>query len=328
MNVFCLGKSSVSREFVLNLFEEQNSVKIYFKEIEGFDTNRVQQISFFQIPFICNKNTIFAFFSAYDFLPLLVLKLRRKRIIYCFHDFFLHKGEKNILIQLLIYIFYFLSDNVVVFNLNVEQDIRKSLCYKFFKKEILCLSHGIKTGNNFVKKVDNKEAIKILFFGRIHEYKGLIILLKSLEYVPADKKIFLTICGKGNLSEEEMTIIRKDPRVRLINEWVSEDFVIELLLGHHLMAMPYIGATQSGVMSKSFEFNMPCLITPDPGLVNQGAFGSFIAATNYPIDFAKLIVKLCKKNILIEEKSKHILAQKENYSYSSVCQRLLNLFAS
>lgn len=325
--VFLLGRSSVAKNFARDLFFESNEVDSFvFKNTDGVVLKNVEPLSWHLLFQKEKYVNIFPFFSPLDLLVIFFLKLKRQRVTYCFHDFYLHKGERNVLIQLILFFNYIFSCKIVVFNKNVQDDVKGSYLYKWFKKPVYLLAHGIRQSNKPVLSLPTDSSLNLLFFGRVVKYKGLHILIQALKNIELDEnKLRVIVCGNGKIEEELLNEMYVDNRVEIINSWVSEEFVMDLFAKTHLMVMPYVGATQSGVMAKAFEYNIPCLITPDPGLVHQGGYGSFISHSFKPEDFSNLIKEIIDNPEEVRKKSIEINKRKGEFTYSRIGKNLIDI---
>ncbi len=112
--------------------------------------------------------------------------------------------------------------------------------------------------------VDSKEKIqRILVPGRIRKYKGLSQVLEHLMHAPADFEI--VIAGQGKFKPSE-TSARK---INLQNRWLSaNDFEALIMESSHVL-LPYLEATQSGVISIAKLYNCRILINDVGGLIEQ-----------------------------------------------------------
>jgi glycosyltransferase involved in cell wall biosynthesis len=101
-----------------------------------------------------------------------------------------------------------------------------------------------------------------LFIGRGREYKGLDLLLSAWPVV-GDSKSTLTIAGEGHHINKVVS------RVRHINRWLSDSEVIELIQEADVIILPYIEASQSGIIPIALALHKPVVITPVGGLTEQ-----------------------------------------------------------
>ena len=125
---------------------------------------------------------------------------------------------------------------------------------------------------------DNYNNNYYLFFGRIDKYKGIETLLRT--YGEANKCSFpLVIAGSGTLTQRERELVEKENRVLLINRYIS-DGEMKWLLSHSMaVVLPYIEATQSGVIPLSYYYTKPVLVSNVYGLtqfVDHGTTGYIV----------------------------------------------------
>ncbi|MCS2498174.1 hypothetical protein NXW59_11590 [Bacteroides fragilis] len=115
------------------------------------------------------------------------------------HDVILHQGENTFKFKLVRWLFSYRSEKYVVLSSAFQsQLIDKGID----KKNIIVVPHAVfniyNTDNTILN--DKNRYNRFLFFGRIIKYKGLDVLLRSLEYVlkknPTAK---LLIAGNGDI---------------------------------------------------------------------------------------------------------------------------------
>src|SRR5690606_30937707 len=101
-----------------------------------------------------------------------------------------------------------------------------------------------------------EQAPNILFFGRIEPYKGLDILLESMQKVWKDHPDWtLTVAGVGDISPYSANLA--DKRIELINRFIEDEEVAPLFQKASFVVLPYISATQSGVIPVASAFKKP-----------------------------------------------------------------------
>ncbi len=114
----------------------------------------------------------------------------------------------------------------------------------------------------------------VLFFGSIWEYKGLRYLMEAEPYLSEALKEFkITIAGKGeDLAKYRRYII--DPKnYEIINDFIPDEDVAGLFQKASVVALPYVDASQSGVVPLAFAFGKPVVVTrvgSIPEVVDQG----------------------------------------------------------
>ncbi|MBR8834771.1 MAG: glycosyltransferase family 4 protein [Stigonema ocellatum SAG 48.90 = DSM 106950] len=109
----------------------------------------------------------------------------------------------------------------------------------------------------------------LLFFGRIEKYKGIEILIDAFRIAKQNKtQLSLTIVGAGLLDAKIQNQIA-ELKIKLINRWISDENLPEIIARHGVMIMPYLSATQSGVAGVALGNGLPCIGTNVGALPEQ-----------------------------------------------------------
>lgn len=123
--------------------------------------------------------------------------------------------------------------------------------------------------------------INFVFFGRIEKYKGVDILVKAYEKLTKDfNNITLTIAGSGLLDESISSKRNTLHGLRIENRYIPDEEVGCFFDGPNVcVVLPYIDATQSGVIPIAIEYGTPIIASDTGGLREQmldGEFGVFV----------------------------------------------------
>lgn|SRR5574337_272472 len=130
----------------------------------------------------------------------------------------------------------------------------------------------------FSPAVDRQEARRqlslsgptILFFGLIRHYKGLPDLLRAMPTILKGTECTLLIVGEFYEGREEcLNLIRSldlTVHVRLVDRYVANEEVGLYFGAADLVVLPYISATQSGVVAMAYAFDRPVITTRVGGL--------------------------------------------------------------
>jgi glycosyltransferase involved in cell wall biosynthesis len=103
---------------------------------------------------------------------------------------------------------------------------------------------------------------KVLFLGRGKKYKGLKLLQESWLLIN-DSSVSLTILGKGHKVRTGL------PRTTHKAGWASNETLVEEIMSHDLIVLPYIEASQSGIIPLCHSLGKPVVVTPVGGLTEQ-----------------------------------------------------------
>jgi glycosyltransferase involved in cell wall biosynthesis len=108
----------------------------------------------------------------------------------------------------------------------------------------------------------------LLFFGFIRDYKGLDVLIKAFDLL--DDSYQLVIAGEtyGSFDKYSQLInsIRKKNQVFVFNDYISDRQVPAFFSAADVCVLPYKSATQSGITSIAYHFDVPLIATDMGGL--------------------------------------------------------------
>lgn len=132
-----------------------------------------------------------------------------------------------------------------------------------------------------------------LFFGSIEKYKNIIGLLRSYDKFPYKEKIKLLIAGKGQLSENEQNMINTMGKsVILMNRFIEDGEMIYLFKRALVTILPYIEASQSGVLAMGYYFGVPTIVSNLPGLAENVVDDETGFVCNNEQDITDALIKL------------------------------------
>ena len=187
-------------------------------------------------------------------------KMRRVKVI---HDVIPHVGENSLLKKWLNKWDIAASDEWIV----LTEISKKMLCGKGIPADkVLVIPHAhFGFYNHYHAPIGSCQInYRIAFFGRICKYKGVELLLESYQQIKGKMpQLKLLIAGSGKIEGE----ITKD--VELFNRWIDDDEVVTLLSNVDVVVLPYIEASQSGVIPLAFSLGKPVIVTNVGGLSEQ-----------------------------------------------------------
>lgn len=104
--------------------------------------------------------------------------------------------------------------------------------------------------------------------GRINYYKGVDLLADALPLIDYDRIGTITLAGKF---DECISTLKFDNNlyVRIVNKYLTNDEFDKFVNENHLLLMPYLEASQSGVAAVSLGYNIPAIATQVGGIPEQ-----------------------------------------------------------
>ena len=183
--------------------------------------------------------------------------------------------------------------------------------YNLDKNKIIYMPHFLLKYNNFSTQRTNyliEAPINFLFFGRIEKYKGINVLLDAYKMVESKNyNSTLRIFGSGDFNEysSKASLLSS---VSIENRYIDEKEIPNIFLKTNtVVVLPYIDATQSGVIAIAYEFGCPIIATNTGGLLEQlddGKIGYYCKPNDVNSLFLKLEFFINNPKILIEESNK------------------------
>jgi glycosyltransferase involved in cell wall biosynthesis len=137
----------------------------------------------------------------------------------------------------------------------------------------------------------------LLFFGLIRPYKGLEYLLRAMPLVAREVDCLLLVVGEFYEPKERYTRLIEDlrlgERVKLVDRYIKNEEVSLYFRCADVVVLPYVDATQSGVVQIAFALEVPVITTDVGGLpesVEDGCTG-YVVASRSPEQLAGAIVR-------------------------------------
>ncbi len=190
------------------------------------------------------------------------------------------------------------ATQIIVHGQQVKQVLVEQL--RISSERIYVVPHVI-LGGDSATSGEREEAHTVLFFGRIWEYKGLEYLIRAepliTERVP-DAKI--VIAGEGEDFSRYREMMAHPDRFVVFNEYIPNDRRDILFRRASVVALPYLDASQSGVIPIAYAFAKPVIATAVgslPEAVENGKTGYLVPPRNVKA-LADAIVRLLQDNRL------------------------------
>lgn len=180
--------------------------------------------------------------------------------------------------------------------------------------------------------IKNRNTKNILFFGLIREYKGLDLLIEA--FGKLDKSYRLIVAGEPYGSfEKYQKLIDASPNkenIILNTNYIEDSQVSKYFSSADVCVLPYRSATQSGISSISYHFEVP-MITTDVGGLREtiGERGTGVIMENgEPATIARAIEDyFAPENAGMRgEMILNIRKEKERLSWGTFCSKLEDFY--
>lgn len=126
----------------------------------------------------------------------------------------------------------------------------------------------------------NEAQPTVLFFGRIWEYKGLEYLIRAEPLITKEcPNVKIVIAGKGEDFSRYRQMMTHPEQFIVYNEYVSDEQRADLFQQANVVVLPYIEASQSGVIPIAYTAAKPVVATTVGGLpemVDHGETGYLV----------------------------------------------------
>lgn len=172
----------------------------------------------------------------------------------------------------------------------------------------------------------------ILFFGLIRDYKGLDILLEAFNGL--DDSYQLIIAGEPyGPFEKYGTAISTSPlkdNIKTFLKYIKDSEVSDFFSAADVTVLPYRSATQSGISSVSYHFEVPMIVTAVGGLKETiGERGTGLVAEECSPDAIREETERYFTDPTIRERCiANIRKEKERLSWSAFCGKLISFAES
>ena len=167
---------------------------------------------------------------------------------------------------------------------------------------------------------------QFLFFGRLLAYKGLAVLAAAAEMLRAWGVPFrLAVVGDGDLGPLAERLAAAGAEVE--NRWVASGEIAGLLARHDALVLPYLEASQSGVVPAAWAVGCPVVASRVSGLAEQVTDGvnGLLVPPGDADALARAMRRLCEDADLRRQLADGVAATRDSLSVRSYLRALLDL---
>ncbi|WP_292520020.1 glycosyltransferase family 4 protein [Methanoculleus sp.] len=269
--------------------------------------------------------------------PLLPM-LHRYPLVATFHDIEPHPGEDrlldigSLLYRLTLFVSRALPDRIFVHGKALKQVLVENYRIPAGKVNVIPIGeHEVAPFIKFKQEGLEPDGHRILFFGRIHRYKGLDYLIQAEPLITREvPDARIVIAGTGeDFGRYEKAIAGRDT-FEVHNYRIPYEEGARLFQQASVVVLPYVEASQSGVIPTAYGFKRPVVVTDVgslPEVVDGGKTG-YIVPPRDPAALAGAIVSLLKD----PEACRHMGEQgyiklKTDMAWSTIAESLLAAYS-
>jgi glycosyltransferase involved in cell wall biosynthesis len=173
----------------------------------------------------------------------------------------------------------------------------------------------------------------VLFFGFIRDYKGLRYLIESLPQVRMKLDVHLLIAGEvwGDATSYHELISRLgiSANVTFVEGYIRNEEVARYFAASDLVVIPYVSATQSGIVQLAYGFGKPVVVSRVGGLpevVEEGVTG-YLVPPQDSASISNAMLDFYQRN-REAEMSEAVRLRRSTFSWKRLCQTIEDLAKS
>lgn len=271
----------------------------------------------------------------------ILARISGKKTVYTAHDVLPHMKDRwytRILFRLI----YGIQDMIIVHTQFIHDRIRNE--FNISQSKLAIVKHGVYDADNhhFITRNSSREKLGIdissrviLFFGIITKYKGLDILLKSFNTLSEKNKHFRLIIA-GRISNEyvnefhEMLKEYDNANILKFLRFIENDEVEYLFKASDVVVLPYLEASQSGVLFMSYAYGRP-VIAPYlggfPDDIDPNKTG-MLFTTGSPESLKETISEFDSRYSILFQNAEEYITNfaRENYSWEASGIELMKIY--
>ena len=168
----------------------------------------------------------------------------------------------------------------------------------------------------------------ILFFGLIRTYKGLDILLEAFGMLPEGYQLIIAGEPYGSYEKYQQIIDRLPNKDKIYSDlkYIKDSEVSKYFSAADLAVLPYRSATQSGISSVSYHFEVPMIVTDVGGLKETiGDRGTgLVSPEGTPEAICKEILRYFSDRSIADRCIENIRLEKERLSWKTFARKLMD----
>lgn len=261
--------------------------------------------------------------------PAFILYLLKDKMFMTVHDPFPHSSENHSLMNISRKIAFRQVSNFFILNKAQKRDFIKY--YHLEKKHVY---ESRLSSYNYLQAYMTPSSPKekyVLFFGQVTSHKGVEYLLQSFDEIhEAFPEVKLIVAGKWREGYNLPAIYEQKSYIDIHNAFIPDRDLADLIANSFFVVVPYLDATQSGVIMSSYAFCKPCIATNVGGLpemVIDGYYGLIVPPRDAHA-IADASIQLLSNPSLLKQMSDNIRAdyQEGDKSWKNIAKEILDAY--
>ncbi len=171
---------------------------------------------------------------------------------------------------------------------------------------------------------------QLLFFGNVRRYKGLEVFLEALHLLEGRLDFCATVAGEFYVPSRPLHEMARrwglDGRIRWESRYLPDAEVPALFRRADLVVLPYLEATQSGVVPLAYQFDVPVVSTRVGGLAEmvQDGLTGYLCPPGDAAALADAVERFFREG-RADEFRRHIRRVRARLSWPQVIDSILDL---
>jgi glycosyltransferase involved in cell wall biosynthesis len=257
--------------------------------------------------------------SIWQSLALHIMVPKTTTYVASIHDAQEHLGERHWLMRFCQWLELRRADVVVTYSSAVQSRIAE----RGVRAPVIMIPHGIDSPVTSSREIHSGDVAVIGFFGRLVEYKGIDLFVRSIERLREDGyNVRGAVYGNGDF---DSSLQESSAPIDWHVGWIEEDEIESIIDTFDVLALPYKEASQSGVFTLAAARAVPCVATPVGGLREQveSAASGVVSESVDAVAFTRAVESILRDPALYQSLSKAALEAAEATSWPQVAKQLM-----
>lgn len=174
----------------------------------------------------------------------------------------------------------------------------------------------------------NQDKKILLFFGLIRDYKGLDLLIDAFDQLGDGYQLVIAGESYGSFDKywEQIKKARHIDNIFVFNYYIKDDEVSLFFSAADVCVLPYKTATQSGITSIAYHFEVPLIATRTGGLsesIERAGIGLMVPEISVA-SITETIIRFFKYDSF--QFKRHFKQEKESLSWDSFAEAIVSNF--